>query len=72
MFGQIWVHSLPFPVKFIDVIHPHAKDEEVVLASLLGHLNIGSVHGTDGESAVQHELHVAGAGGLSASCRDLL
>lgn len=64
--------SLPLPVKCIYIIHPHAKDKEVVLASLLSHLNIGSIHGTDGQRAVQHELHVASSRGLSASCRDLL
>lgn len=47
-FGQIGAHSLPFLVKCINVIHPHAEDEKVVLAGLLGHLNVGSVHGTDG------------------------
>lgn len=41
------VHSLPFYVKCINVINPHAEDEEVALASLLGHLNVGSIHGTD-------------------------
>lgn len=67
-----WCNSLPFLVKCIYVFHPHAEDEDVVLASLLGHLNIGSVHGANGQSAVQHELHVAGSRGLSASCGDLL
>lgn len=65
-------HSLPSLVHCIHVIHSHAEDEKVILAGLLCHLNVGSVHGTDGQSAVQHELHVAGARGLSASCGDLL
>lgn len=47
-FGQIRVRSLPFLVKCVNIIHPHAEDEKVLLASLLGHLNVGSIHGTDG------------------------
>lgn len=62
----------PFLVKRINIIHPHAKDEKVLLASLLSHLDVGSVHGTDGQAAIQHELHVASARGLSAGCGDLL
>ena len=62
----------PLFVHFGHVAHPHAKDEEVFLARLLGHLHIGSVHGADGEGAVQHELHVARARGLGARCGDLL
>lgn len=64
--------NVPFLIHCVNVIHPHAEDEEVLLAGLLSHLNVGSVHCTDGESTVQHELHVAGARGLSASCGDLL
>lgn len=66
------VDTLPFSVHFVNVIHPHAKDEEVVLARLLSHLHVGSIHGSDGQRAVQHELHVASAGGLGAGCGDLL
>lgn len=71
-FAEMGVHCLPSPVKFIDIVHPHTEDEEVILTSLLSHLNVGSVHGTNGQSTVQHELHVASARGLSASCGDLL
>lgn len=71
-FAEMGVHSLPFLVKCIDIIHPHAEDEKVPIASLLGHLNVCSVHGTNGQSAVQHELHVSSARGLSTSCGDLL
>lgn len=42
------VQSSPFLFKCIHVIHPHAEDEEVVLAGLLGHLHIGSIHGANG------------------------
>lgn len=61
MWTKRWCNSLPSLVKFIYIIHPHAEDEDVVHASLLGHLNICSVHGANGQSAVQHELHVAGS-----------
>lgn len=63
---------LPCLVKCIDILHPHAEDEEVIFTGLLCHLNVGSVHGADGQSAIQHELHVAGTRGLSSCCGDLL
>lgn len=50
---------LPLSVEFSHVLHPHAEDEQVFLAGLLGHLHIGSIHGADGQGSVQHELHVA-------------
>lgn len=63
---------LPFFVQCLHIVHPHAEDEEVLLSGFFGHLHIGSVHGADGEGAVQHELHVAGSRGFSAGCGDLL
>ncbi len=42
------IHSIPFLVKCINIIHPHAEDEEVFLPGLLGHLNVSPIHGTDG------------------------
>lgn len=75
--------SLPVPMSIsscspfagvhcVHFLHSHAEDEEVLLSGLLGHLHVGSVHGADGQSAIQHELHVASARRLSASCGDLL
>lgn len=63
---------LPFLVEGLHIVHPHTEDEEVSLPGFLGHLHVGSIHGTDGEGAVQHELHVAGSRGFSAGCGDLL
>ena len=34
------------------------------------HLDVCPVERADGEAAVQHELHVAGAGGLVAAVRE--
>lgn len=48
MLGEIVVNPLPSLVKCINIIHPHAKDKKILLSGLLGHFNIGSVHGTDG------------------------
>lgn len=62
----------PFLVQLRDILHPHAEDEQVFLSSLLGHLHVGSIHGADGQSPVQHELHVACPRGLGARCGDLL
>lgn len=62
----------PFFVHRLHVVHPHAEDENVFLSGFFGHLHIGPVHGADGESAVQHELHVARSRGFCAGCGDLL
>lgn len=75
--------SLPVPMSIsscspfagvhcVHILHSHTEDEEVFLSGLLGHLHIGSIHGANGKSTVQHELHVTSARGLGASCRDLL
>lgn len=63
---------LPLLVQLSNVFHPHAEDEKILLSSLLCHLHIGSVHGADGQSSVQHELHVTRPRCLSAGCGDLL
>ena len=38
------------------LFHGHAEDEDVVQAHLLRHLHVGSVHGADGQSAVQLKI----------------
>merc|ERR1719153_1868897 len=50
------------------IIHCHAKNKNVLHAHLLRHLNVRTVQGADGQPTVQHELHVAGAARLRASC----
>lgn len=62
----------PLLVQSLHILHPHPKDEEVLLSGLLRHFHVGSVHGADGEGSVQHELHVPGSGGFRACCGDLL
>lgn len=59
-------------VQRVHLLDVHTKDEDVVVAHLLGHFDVGAIEGADGERTVQHELHVAGAGGLGAGGRDLL
>ena len=59
-------------VQRVHLLDVHAEDEDVVVAHLLSHFDVGAVEGADGERAVQHELHVAGARGLGAGGRDLL
>ncbi len=49
-----------------------AEDEAVVFAGFFGDFNIGAVEGADGEGAVEHQLHVAGAGGFHTCEGDLL
>ena len=54
------------------LLRRQAEQEEVLLARLLGHLDGGAVARADGQRAVHHELHVAGAAGLVAGRRDLV
>ena len=49
-----------------------AEQEEVLLARFLRHLDRGAVARADGQRAVHHELHVAGAAGFVAGGRDLV
>lgn len=55
-----------------DLLCIQAKDEHVVSTDLLCNLHIGTIHGSNDEAAVHHELHVASARGLCSSCGDLL
>ncbi len=48
------------------------EQEHVFLAGFLRHFDRGSVARSDGQRAVHHELHVAGAAGFVARGRDLL
>ena len=50
----------------------HAEQEEVLGAHALTDLDVGAIEGADGQSAVEGELHVAGAGGFLAGLGDLL
>ena len=49
-----------------------AEDEHVVPPDRLADLDVGPVHGADGQGAVEGELHVPGPGGLGARRGDLL
>lgn len=62
----------PLPVHLLHVVHPHAKDEEVLLARLFGHFHSGTIHGSDSQSTVEHELHVPSSGSFRPCCGDLL
>ena len=54
-----------------DLIGGLTEDIDVLLAHLLADLHIGTVHGAQRQRTVQHELHVAGAGGLLGGKADL-
>ena len=55
-----------------DLIGGLTEDIDVLLAHLLADLHIGTVHGAQRQRAVQHELHVAGAGSFLGGKADLL
>ena len=48
------------------------EDILILVAGFLGDLHVGAVQGAQGHRAVEHQLHVAGAGSLSTCGRDLL
>ncbi len=53
----------------LDLLHlacGHAKEQDVLVAHGLVYLHVGPVQGADGEGAVYHKLHIAGAAGLCA------
>ena len=56
----------------IDLIHGVAEDILVLPAGLLRDLHIGAVQRTQRYGAVEHQLHVAGAGGFRTGRGDLL
>ena len=55
----------------IEGIHPGAEDIVVLFACGSYDLDVGPVIGAQGNGAVEHELHVAGAAGLGARRGDL-
>ena len=56
----------------IDLLYGMAEDILIFHTGFLGDLHIGSVQSTQGHRAIEHQLHVAGAGSLCAGRRDLL
>src|SRR5262245_1106954 len=58
--------------QFPDLFDRQSEQEEVLCPHFLPDLHVGAVECTDGERAVQRELHVTGAAGLLARHGDLL
>ena len=56
----------------VDFGSQHTKDDLVVLTGGIGDFHVRAVQGAQGDCAVQHELHVAGAGSLLGGKADLL
>ena len=56
----------------VDLGGQHTEDDLVLMAGGVGDLNVRAVQRAQRDRAVQHELHVAGAGCLGAGQRDLL
>ncbi len=59
-------------VQLNDVVAARAKGVDVVRPHQLGDLHVGPVQGAQGDRAVGHEFHVAGAAGLLGGQGDLL
>ena len=72
--GFIDLHGVVV-VLAIHILHgvcTHAEDVDVIHAHLLADLHVGAIHGANGQRAVHHELHVAGAAGLLGGGGQLL
>ena len=54
-----------------DFFDGEAEDEDVLVADFFLHFHVGAVKRTDGERAVEGELHVAGTRGFGARGRNL-
>ena len=54
------------------LIRGEAKEEEVLFPGFLRHLDSRAIARADGQRAVHHEFHVAGAAGFVAGGRDLV
>ena len=70
--GDVVARAVALGEQFAYIVHGESEQEEVLGPGLLAHLDVGAVEGADGQGAVHHELHVAGAGGFLARGRDLL
>ena len=56
----------------LHLIGMKAEEEHIVVAQQVVHFHVGTVQGADGQRAVHHKLHIAGAAGLLAGGGDLL
>ena len=56
----------------LHLVDGEAEDEDIVGAHFFADLDVGTVECADGQRAVRHELHVAGAGRLFAGGGNLL
>ena len=59
-------------VELLDLLGRGAKGVDVLVADELGNLHVGAVECAQGQSAVEHELHVGGATRLLGGQADLL
>ena len=59
-------------VELLDLLGRGAKGIDVLVAHELGNLYVGTVERAQGQSAVEHELHVGGSARLFGGQADLL
>ena len=59
-------------VQLDDLVAAFAEDADVLLSDQVVDFHIGSVHRTQGNGAVEHQLHIAGAAGFLGGKRNLL
>ena len=75
--SAIGIHDIPGEIlatraKLVDLGCGESKDRLVLSTSEVDDLDIGAVHGPEGDGTVHHELHVRGARGLLARSGNLL
>lgn len=55
-------------LELVDLVNLRTKNKHVVNTHLLGDFNVGTVHGSDDETTIHNEFHIAGAAGFSTGC----
>ena len=71
LFGDIGVGVVALMPKLFDLVCFQTEEEHILVAHLLVDLDVCSVEGADRDGTVDHELHIAGAGGFLAGDGDL-
>ena len=59
-------------LKLLNLICFHTEEYDIIFADGICYFHISAVKRTEGNGAVQHKFHIAGAGRLRARKRNLL
>lgn len=57
--------------EIVNLVRSVSEEEDIVVADLLGDLDVGAIDGTQDETTVEAELHVGRSGSLGTGSRDV-